>query len=159
MQLYETGRQFFHGPLDDEDDLGDDDLDEDDWFDMLHDAVSARVEADSPMGPLGLRYWAADGVYEVWVYPTPVELVGGRHDGEVVVPGFSIDLDALRAAFESVAAFGWNALGLDHPKGLRRRRLRGARDLLAGAGVCTRGREAGVEAGCHATAPTTRLSG
>lgn len=117
VELYETGRQFFHGPLDDEDDLGDDELDEDDWLDMLHDAVSACVEADSPMGPLGLRYWEADGVYEVWMYPTPVELMGGRHDGEVVVPGFSLDLDGLREAFESVAAFGWNALGLHHTEG------------------------------------------
>jgi hypothetical protein len=110
-QRYETGRQFFHGPD------RDDDPQDDDWLALVHDAVSACVEAESPMGPLGLRYREEEGFWEIWVYPTPVELVGGRHDGEVVVPGFSLDLDQLRAAFDSVVAFGWNALGLNHSEG------------------------------------------
>jgi hypothetical protein len=46
-----------------------------------------------------------------------VELVGGRHDGRRVVPGFSLDLDLLRSAFASVTDFGWNALGLNCPEG------------------------------------------
>src|SRR4051794_22412877 len=111
-QQYEAGRQFFHGPGDD--DEGDE---EDDWLGLLQDAVAACVEADSPMGPLGVRYREEDGFWEVWVYPTPVELVGGAHDGEVVVPGFRLDLEQLRQEFASVAAFGWNALGLNDPDG------------------------------------------
>jgi hypothetical protein len=86
-------------------------------LDLLQDAVAACVEADSPMGPLGLRYWEEDGFWEVWIYPTPVELVGGAHDGAVVVPGFRLDLEQLRQEFTSVAAFGWNALGLNYPEG------------------------------------------
>jgi len=69
------------------------------------------------MGPLGLRYWEEEGFWEIWVYPTPVELVGGAHDGEVVVPGFRLDLEQLRQEFESVAEFGWNSLGLNWPEG------------------------------------------
>jgi hypothetical protein len=108
---YEAGRQFFHGP-----DM-DDDAEDDNWLALLHEAVSACVEAESPMGPLGLRYREEEGFWEVWIYPTPVELMGGRHDGEVVVPGFTLDLDRLRASFDSVVAFGWNALGLNHSEG------------------------------------------
>jgi hypothetical protein len=109
---YEAGRQFFHGSGEE-----DDEADEDDWLDLLQDAVAACVEADSPMGPLGLRYREEDGFWEVWVYPTPVELVGGAHDGEVVVPGFRLDLEQFRAAFASLTDFGWNALGLNDPEG------------------------------------------
>jgi hypothetical protein len=69
------------------------------------------------MGPLGLRYREEEGFWEVWIYPTPVELVGGRHDGEVVVPGFSLDLEQLHECFESVVAFHWNALGLNYSEG------------------------------------------
>jgi hypothetical protein len=54
---------------------------------------------------------------EIWIYPTCVELVGGAHDGAVVVPGFSLDLEQVRAAFDDVTAFGWNALGLNDPEG------------------------------------------
>jgi len=111
-RLHEAGRQFFHG-TEDEDDATEDD----DWLAELYAALVGCVEADSPMGPMGLRSWEEEGFWEVWVYPTPVELVGGRHDGEVVVPGFSFDLQQLREVFESVAAFGWNALGLNGPQG------------------------------------------
>lgn len=110
-RLYEAGRQFFHGTE------GADDTEGDDWLDKLYEALLGCVEADSPMGPMGLRSWEEEGFWEVWVYPTPVELVGGRHDGEVVVPGFSLDLQQLRDVFASVAAFGWNALGLNWPQG------------------------------------------
>ena len=92
-------------------------MDPDAWLDDLLDAVSACVEAQSPMGPLGLRYHEEDGFWDVTVHPTPVELVGGRHDGEVVAPDFTLDLEQLRAAFDAVVAFGWNALGLNDPEG------------------------------------------
>jgi hypothetical protein len=108
---YERGRQFFQGPGD-----GDREGDED-WLDLLLEAVSGCVEAESPMGPLGLRYQVDDGFWELSVYPTPVELVGGAHDGEVVLPGFRLDLEQLRSLFDTVSDFGWNALGLVDPEG------------------------------------------
>jgi len=86
------------------------------WIALLE-AVSACVEADSPMGPLGLRYREEDGFWGVGIYPTPVELVGGARDETLVAPGFSLDLEQLRSAFDAIVAFGWNALGLHDPDG------------------------------------------
>ncbi len=57
------------------------------WIALLE-AVSACVEADSPMGPLGLRYREEDGFWGVGINPTPVELVGGVHDETLVARGF-----------------------------------------------------------------------
>jgi len=136
----EAGRQFFHGSTNEADE-------EPDWLDQLLAAVSACVEAQSPMGPLGMRYREEEGFWEVWVYPTPVELVGGRHDGRIVVPGFTLDLEQLRAAFDSVAAFGWNSLGLNSDEGpcvSIEGHFQG--DLPASAGAFPGGRRAGVEA-------------
>lgn len=110
-QRYEAGRQFFHGRE------GNDATEDDDWLDLLLDAVTSCIEADSPMGPLGFRTWEEEGFWEVRIFPTPVELVGGAHDGEVVVTGFRLDLEQLRQEFASVVAFGWNALGLTWPEG------------------------------------------
>ncbi len=98
---YEVGRQFFHGMNDQ-----DDDTEDDNWLDELYEALVGCIEVDSPMGPMGLRSWQEEGMWEVWVYPMPVELVGGRHDGAVVVPGFSLDLQQLCKGFESVTACG-----------------------------------------------------
>lgn len=46
-----------------------------------------------------------------------MELVGGRHDGEIVLPGFTLDLEELRSRFESITDLGWNALGFNQPEG------------------------------------------
>jgi len=92
-------------------------VEDDEWLNTLLDEVGDCIDADSPMGPLGLRYHEDDGYWEVWVYPTPVELVGGRHDGEVVVPGFTLELEQVRESFDSVSAFHWNAIGLNDPAG------------------------------------------
>lgn len=108
-ERYETGRQFFHGPDGDEEEL--------DWLDGLLQAVSACVEVTSAMGPLGYRYREEDGFWEIWIFPTPVELVGGAHDGAVVAPDFSLDLEEPRSFFESVEALGWHALGLNWSEG------------------------------------------
>jgi hypothetical protein len=108
---YEAGRQFFHGS----DDEGSEP--DDAWLNDLLEAVSACIEADAPMGPLGLRYDVDADFWDISVYPTPVELVGGAHDGEVVVPGFRLDLERFRSLFETIQDFGWNALGLGDPEG------------------------------------------
>src|SRR5262245_57080787 len=108
-QRYEAGRQFFHGPDGDKEEL--------DWLDGLLEAVSACVEVTSAMGPLGYRYREEDGFWEIWIYPTPVELVGGAHDGAVVAPDFSLDLEELRSFFDSIEALGWHALGLNWSEG------------------------------------------
>jgi hypothetical protein len=110
-RLYEIGRQFFHGTEEEEG------LADTAWLDRLLEVVAACIEAESPMGPLGLRYREEGGFWEVWIFPTPVELVGGAHDGAVVVPGITLDLEEFQAAFDKVEAFVWNALGLNYPEG------------------------------------------
>jgi hypothetical protein len=71
------------------------------------------------MGPLGYRYLVDETMTELIVYPTPIELVGGADDGEVVVAGFLLDLGELQLIFERLDALHWQALGLglDDPDG------------------------------------------
>lgn len=88
------------------------------WLESLVDAVVGGVQAHNPMGPIGFLYGEEEGAWEVVIYPTPVELVGGAIDGEVVSPGFSLDLEILRALFDRVDALQWTAhsLGPDDPE-------------------------------------------
>lgn len=87
------------------------------WVDELMQAVSGCIRVDEPIGPLACRYLAEDGVIDVLLYPTPVEIVGGADDGEIVDPDFDLDLIRLRELFSSVADIGWSALGLDDEGG------------------------------------------
>lgn len=101
----ESGRQFFQRPrevLEDRDAS---------WLDSLIEAIGASLAADNLMGPLGILYGEKDGYWEVDIYPTPVELIGGAEDGAVVSPAFSLDLESVRAAFEQVEDFGWTTIG------------------------------------------------
>src|SRR3954469_12780634 len=83
------------------------------WMDGLVRAVADAMTAHGMPGRLGVRFREDEGAWEVLVYELPVELVGGRHDGEVVSPGFSLDLEAVRSAFTRVDAVNWQA----HPMG------------------------------------------
>ena len=83
-----------------------------DWMENLVEIISACIEAQSPMGPLGYRYLGQDAHWELMVYPTPVELVGGADDGAVVIPGFSLELHILLTHFDRVEAFQWYPCGL-----------------------------------------------
>jgi hypothetical protein len=104
--LADEGRKFFYG---------DEEVEEAApvlWLRQLVEAVSDNVTANSPMGPLGYRYGQDEDCWEVSVYPTPVELIGGAVDGEVVVPGFSLDLKGLCDVFDTVEECVWQSLGL-----------------------------------------------
>jgi hypothetical protein len=78
----------------------------------LLDLVADCIEVESPAGPLGVQWGHDQDAWEVTIDPTPIELVGNATDGEVVTPGFTLDLERLREAFTRLDAFGWNALGL-----------------------------------------------
>jgi hypothetical protein len=64
-----------------------------------------------PEGPLGLRYRELDERWDVQIYPLPVEMVGGAHDGGLAAPGFSLDLRAIAAAFDWTGQLGWDPHG------------------------------------------------
>jgi hypothetical protein len=79
------------------------------WMTELVEGVAGCMEAHSPIGELGWRYHEDEELLELMVYPTPVKLVGGEHDGAIVMPGFSLDVLALQAVFERVTALHWHA--------------------------------------------------
>ncbi len=87
------------------------------WMESLLEVVAAGTEAQAPSFSMGYRHDEEDGLWEVVVYPIPVQLVGGAEDGTVVSPGFSLDLEQARAAFEQVAGMQWSVhYHLDGPE-------------------------------------------
>ena len=79
------------------------------WMKALIDVVSGCMEVHNVMGPLGFRWSEDDQFWEIIVYPTPIELVGGAADGELVPPGFSLNLQELWSSFEEVTDVNWCA--------------------------------------------------
>ncbi len=79
------------------------------WMESLVDIVLGCMDPHNTLGPLGYRWRNEDDFWEIWVYPTPAELVGGAADGTVVNPGFSLDVQQLLAVFEKLADVSWLA--------------------------------------------------
>lgn len=65
------------------------------------------MESHNVIGPLGYRYGDDHGMWNVFIYPTPVELVGGVNDGTIALPGFNLDLQELMSAFDQVIDLSW----------------------------------------------------
>ena len=107
----EAGRAFFHGPG------KADDSDAPEWVYELAEVVAGNMTSISGPGPLGFLYLEEDSFWEVIIYPKPVELLGGAEDGEIVAPGFSLDLEELRTEFDQIAACSWQSLGYPHGEG------------------------------------------
>jgi hypothetical protein len=83
------------------------------WMESLVDTVIDCMEPHHGLGPLGFSWGNESDFWEICVYPTPAELIGGAEDGAVVNPGFSLDVQELCRAFEDLRAVSWQA----HPLG------------------------------------------
>ena len=82
------------------------------WLEPLVESVATAMTVHGPEGPLGLRYRLIDDKrWDVQIYPLPVEMVGGAHDGGLAAPGFSLDLRAIAAAFDWAGELGWDPHG------------------------------------------------
>ena len=79
------------------------------WLVSLVDAVGNRMEPYSATGPLAFRWRQEGDFWEIAVYYTPGEVIGGAEDGAVIVPGFSLHLQELISAFEKVADACWRS--------------------------------------------------
>lgn len=99
-----AGELFFHGAPEQRE--------VPEWLAGFVETVGSHMSEDDPAGPLGFRFREEEGTWEVVVYPAPVELVGGAHDGEVVDPGFRLDVEGLRSDFDSIQEIGWDSLAL-----------------------------------------------
>jgi len=77
------------------------------WLVSLVDAVGHRMEPHSATGPLAFRWRQEGDFWEIAVYYTPGEVIGGAEDGAVIVPGFSLHVQELISAFEKVTGASW----------------------------------------------------
>ena len=104
-RINEAGRQYFHGT----ESHAESELPE--WLDGFVESVASHMMADELMGPLGVLYHQEGDFWEVMLYPSPVEKVGGADDGAVIHPGFALDLEGLRALFDRIDDSGFNTHG------------------------------------------------
>lgn len=81
-----------------------------DWLAQLANDITQRIHPVDPLAPIGCHYALIDGCWEVTLFVSSSEVVGGEHDGECFASAFQFDLAGIEDHFDHVFAFGWQPL-------------------------------------------------
>lgn len=82
------------------------------WFPKVMDALTNKIAAEPPSEPFpGLSYYffhpTKKKPWRCVIYPSMLEIYGGKRDGAWVVPGFTVDLTSLMRVFDKLDRVGW----------------------------------------------------
>lgn len=80
------------------------------WLAAMANELALRILPVDPLAPIGCHYAHIDGCWEVTLFVSASEVVGGEHDGERFASAFQFDLVGVDALFNEVTAMGWQPI-------------------------------------------------
>lgn len=85
------------------------------WLAEFSTCISASLKAVDLLAPIGCHYFYSteDELWEVTVFVSSTEVVGGEYDGRKVTSRFFVDVGMAIAVFEEGASVSWQALPMD----------------------------------------------
>lgn len=83
-----------------------------DWLALLADQVATVVVAVDLLAPLACHYCQDGDLWELTLFASPTEIVGGSQDGRVCPSRFHLDVKGLLELFDEVDSAYWQAQGL-----------------------------------------------
>ncbi len=82
------------------------------WLHQFADAVAAQLCGVDVLAPIGCHVFRAPEHWEVTLFVSATEVVGGRQDGRQRTSRFFLDVQALSQIFDVVRSVVWQAQGL-----------------------------------------------
>ena len=79
------------------------------WISSLANSVATCLEPIEPMPPLGCHYHQCETAWEISIFPSQTEIVGGPDDGHQTAPRFQVDILAVANHFTEVHAMTWQS--------------------------------------------------
>ena len=83
------------------------------WISDFIDHVSASIRPHDDLAPLGCHFQHVCGVWEITLFASRTELIGGPHDGKLKNSHFSVDVKHVIDAFSTVESIAWQAHRMD----------------------------------------------
>jgi hypothetical protein len=80
-----------------------------DWLQDLADAAAQLMIPADVMSPIGCHFCHVDEVWEVAIFASGTEIVGGGRDGEIRRSRFTVDVKALSRLFTAISDVSWQA--------------------------------------------------
>lgn len=82
-----------------------------DWLKELADAAALLMMPTDVMAPIGCHYCCIEGTWEIALFASSTQIVGGQRDGEVRRSRFCLDVRAISALFSQMHDVVWQAHG------------------------------------------------
>jgi hypothetical protein len=82
------------------------------WLQEFADAVAAHLHAVDVLSPLGCHVHQSAELWEVTLFASSTEMIGGSRDGQGRVSRFHVDLLGLTHLFDRIDSYHWQAQGL-----------------------------------------------
>ncbi|HEY2253331.1 MAG TPA: hypothetical protein VGH74_19795 [Planctomycetaceae bacterium] len=82
------------------------------WLKKLSDAAALLMMPADVMSPIGCHYTRVDKTWEISLFASSTEIVGGERDGDVRRSRFCLDLEGVRKLFDEVHNVSWQAHAL-----------------------------------------------
>ena len=79
------------------------------WISKFANSVAACLEPLEPMPPLGCHYHKCETGWEISIFPSQTEIVGGPHDGRQIAARFSVNILAAAALFSQIDEITWQS--------------------------------------------------
>ena len=81
------------------------------WIEETANRAAALFQSADALAPIGCHYYhdEQDGVWEVSLFVSLTETLGGELDGKLTSGRFSVDLSGLLSLFSKVERFSWQA--------------------------------------------------
>jgi hypothetical protein len=83
------------------------------WLKVLGDRVASAIYPIDILPPLGCHYQLVDGVWEVTLFASQTEVIGGPRDGSRTPSRFHLDIKALLELFDEVHGCSWQSMTVD----------------------------------------------
>jgi len=82
------------------------------WLQELANAAALQLIPADILAPIGCHFSFADETWEISLFATSTQIVGGKHDGVLRPSRFHVDVQAVTRLFSEVHDLAWQALPL-----------------------------------------------
>jgi len=82
------------------------------WLATFADQVAAQIHPIDVLAPLGCHYHLDEEVWEVTLFVSKTEVIGGPKDGRLKNSRFQLDIKGVLETFDAVESCAWQPMGL-----------------------------------------------
>lgn len=83
------------------------------WILNFANTVAECLEPLEPMPPLGCHYHFCESGWEISIFPSQTEIVGGSQDGRQTAPRFRVDVLKIANLFARIEDASWQSRSVD----------------------------------------------